>query len=296
MSDQWSDGQEKYINMELRPTTTMGACFSIQIRLGVKKFWLQTRPRIGVWSQNWFWLVAITDPALKMLLKAAMFLLPFFFIVSVVVKPFNPIILRQQIIMKASRFYLNSILVRLFDLIADQTENGMSSYRKINTSLNQFWDRSQNMTTFETTGFVVTKSGVAGHFESYNTRILEWFKWSILGVAQAWHGCGRGAEDTRDMPAWSLKKTVILLNAPAVCQNQLLTKIWENRRNGAWKAKKRAPPCTWGFYTVQYILLFFLLHKYCTVHYSIGLTGGGKASPTLGNWISIVMAPITVPM
>jgi hypothetical protein len=48
MSDQWSDGQEKYINMELRPTTTMGACFSIQIRLGVKKFWLQTP-----WSQNW---------------------------------------------------------------------------------------------------------------------------------------------------------------------------------------------------------------------------------------------------
>ena len=95
-----------------------------------------------------------------MLLKAALFLLPIVFIVSVVVKPFNPIILRQQIIMKASRFYLNSILVRLFDLIADQTENGMSSYRKINTSLNQFWDRSQNMTTFETTGFPVTGSGL----------------------------------------------------------------------------------------------------------------------------------------
>ena len=75
--------------------------------------------------------------------------------------------------MKAFRFYLNLILVRLFDLIADQAENGMSSYRKLNTSLNHFLDQSQNMTTFGTTGFVVTKSGVARHFESYDTRILE---------------------------------------------------------------------------------------------------------------------------
>jgi len=48
MSDQWSDGQEKYISMELRPTTIMGAFFSIQIRFRVKKFRLQ-----APWSQNW---------------------------------------------------------------------------------------------------------------------------------------------------------------------------------------------------------------------------------------------------
>jgi hypothetical protein len=40
------------------------------------------------------------------------------------------------------------------------------------TTLSHFWDRSQNTTTFRTTGFVVTESDVAGHFESYKARIL----------------------------------------------------------------------------------------------------------------------------
>jgi len=37
---------------------------------------------------------------------------------------------------------------------------------------NHIWDRAQNRTTFGTGGFVVIKSDVAGHFESYKARIL----------------------------------------------------------------------------------------------------------------------------
>jgi hypothetical protein len=40
-----------------------------------------------------------------------------------------------------------------------------------------------------------------------------------MGMAWAQRGRGGGVEDTRDMPAWSLKKMVVLLNAPAVRQN-----------------------------------------------------------------------------
>jgi len=37
---------------------------------------------------------------------------------------------------------------------------------------NHIWDRAQNWTIFGTGWFVVIKSDVAGHFESYKARIL----------------------------------------------------------------------------------------------------------------------------
>ena len=53
MRDQWLDGQEKYIIMELRPNIIMCAFLSTKSDVGSRSSGRKPPgPRIGVWSQN----------------------------------------------------------------------------------------------------------------------------------------------------------------------------------------------------------------------------------------------------
>ncbi len=76
------------------------------------------------------------------------------------------------------------------------------------------------------------------------------------GVVRVRHGHGGGTEDTRDMPAWSLKKMAVATKRASVAP-KLIANI--NQRQsaqvGVWKANKRAPPCAWGFYEGINIIL-----------------------------------------
>ena len=79
--------------------------------------------------------------------------------------------------------------------------------------------------------------------------------WCGTGVARAWRRRSGGTEDTRVMPAWSLKKMVVLLNAPAMRQIDCGPKSEKIGTNWAWRAKKCAPICAWGFYVGINIIL-----------------------------------------